>query len=295
MSTIASPRDSSVNGRRVPINATPTSSSRPSLEINRSTSASPNPQQQPRKASRAALREYYNLKATQSIPVIPESSPPRTDTFSETSSIHDISDVQTSPLDSPTFNSETYTKHVLETQPLSELLRTYNQILTDIRALDAEKKALVYDNYSKLIAATETIRKMRDHMGKDNPVARELDPKIRGIYRKAVEIRGEWREGVEEMSEREREAAKERDRRRKVVERVLETPEKIRLLVAEGKNEQARNMWVYPSKLLERWRERGVGGGDVEDCIEDGEAALRGEPANEKSWVNVKAKKQSKS
>lgn len=294
MSTIASPRESSVNGRRVPHNATPTSSSRPSLEIIRSTSASPVPSQQPKKANRAALREYYNLKASQST-AIPGSSPSHADTLSETSSIHDTSDVQTSPLDSPSFNAETYTKHVLETQPLSELLRTYNGILTDIRALDAEKKALVYDNYSKLIAATQTIRKMRDHMGKDNPVAKELDPKIRGIYRKAVDIRGEWREGVEEMSEGEREAVKERERRRKVVERVLDTPERIRWLVGEGKNEEARSTWAHTSRLLERWRERGVGGDDVLDCIEDGEAALRGEPAGEKSWVNIKAKKQSKS
>jgi len=31
----------------------------------------------------------------------------------------------------------------------------------DIRGLDGERKALVYDNYSKLIAATDTIRKVR--------------------------------------------------------------------------------------------------------------------------------------
>lgn len=35
---------------------------------------------------------------------------------------------------------------------------------TEIRSLDGERKALVYDNYSKLIAATDTIRKVR-HSG----------------------------------------------------------------------------------------------------------------------------------
>jgi vacuolar protein sorting-associated protein 51 len=30
----------------------------------------------------------------------------------------------------------------------------------DIRNLDGERKSLVYDNYNKLIAATETIRKV---------------------------------------------------------------------------------------------------------------------------------------
>lgn len=33
----------------------------------------------------------------------------------------------------------------------------------EIKGLDGEKKALVYDNYSKLIAATDTIRKVGSH------------------------------------------------------------------------------------------------------------------------------------
>ena len=33
-------------------------------------------------------------------------------------------------------------------------------IKVDIRNLDGERKSLVYDNYNKLIAATETIRKV---------------------------------------------------------------------------------------------------------------------------------------
>jgi len=71
---------------------------------------------------------------------------------------------------------------------------------------------------------------------------------------------------------------------------VLETPERLRQLVAEGKEEQARREWEKPLMLLERWKSSGLGGTDVEDCIEDGEAALRGEPPNEKSWVNAKQK-----
>ncbi len=32
---------------------------------------------------------------------------------------------------------------------------------SEIRGLDGERKALVYDNYSKLITATDTIHKVR--------------------------------------------------------------------------------------------------------------------------------------
>jgi hypothetical protein len=273
MSTIASPRDTSVNGRRIPQISTPTSSSRPSLDLPaRSTDASPSraPLQAPPKRNRAALREYYNL---QSSPNPSTSSPKIADDASSISSIHDDSDVLDSELDAPSFSAQDYVKSVLENQSLGELLRTYNGILTDIRALDAERKALVYDNYSKLIAATETIKRMRENMGPLNPMASTLDPAIARIYEMAEKVREEMRGRVEEGMGDDGEREKARD----VAIRVLGTPEKIRGLVKEGKNDEARTLWEPTLRLLERWKERGVGGPDVLDCIEDGEAALRGE------------------
>jgi hypothetical protein len=297
MSTIASPRDTSVNGRRVPLISTPTSSSRPSLEHPRSQDASPSlaPAAVFPKRNRAALREYYNL----------QKSSPSTEQAAlkdDTSSISDsASDVLDSELDAPNFSAPSYIKHVLETQSLGELLRTYKGVLTDIRALDAEKKALVYDNYSKLIAATETIRRMRENMGPLNPMAATLDPAIKRIYEMAERVRGEMREHAREGSEAEkgsegeREKERKREKTREVVLRVLGTPEKIRELVKDGKDDEAKTLWEPTLRLLERWKERGVGGPDVLDCIEDGEAALRGEPPSEKSWVNVKGTRESTS
>lgn len=67
-----------------------------------------------------------------------------------------------SEIDSESFDAEAYIKARLKDSSLEELLKTYTRVLGEIRALDAEKKALVYDNYSKLITATETIRKVCD-------------------------------------------------------------------------------------------------------------------------------------
>ena len=173
---------------------------------------------------------------------------------------------------------------ILETQSLAELLKTYNVVLTDIRALEAEKKALVYDNYSKLIAATETIRRMRGNMESGNPMARTLDLAIVGIYERAEEIRTELRTTMPdaqrrnlEMGKEERQAAERRRRMRDVVKGVLEAPGEIREMVAAGRMEDARSFWDEKVRLLERWRKRGVGGADVQKCIDDGEAALRGD------------------
>ena len=65
-----------------------------------------------------------------------------------------------SDIDAADFDADEYVNRVIAESSLEELLRLYTRILGEVRALDAEKKALVYDNYSKLITATETIRKV---------------------------------------------------------------------------------------------------------------------------------------
>lgn len=139
MSTIASPRE--------PPRRTPTSSTRPSFEIPRSPVPPRSPSLPPagpaKRANRAALREYYNLRAAAPRIEIPDSEVPG------------------SELDVPDFDAEEYVAKVVGGSSMEELLRLYTRVVGEVRALDAEKKALVYDNYSKLITATETIRKVR--------------------------------------------------------------------------------------------------------------------------------------
>jgi vacuolar protein sorting-associated protein 51 len=176
MSTIATPRidPSTPLPRRTssyqpppppqPPTITPVSSNRPSLDSPRSGTGSPNPNNAGPQGSggatgkrnnRAALREYYNLKKTPLVEV--------TDTDSNTGEdpTAAYSEVPQSELDVDGFDADAYVRRQLEASSLEELLRTYTRVLGEIRALDAEKKALVYDNYSKLITATETIRKVR--------------------------------------------------------------------------------------------------------------------------------------
>lgn len=147
MSTIASPRDPSNSLRRFP-SGTPTSSTRPSLDAVRSTVTSPVQASHPppsgggtaKRSNRKALREYYNLRAPRI--EVPDS------------------EVPAGEIDEPGFEVDAYVTKVVAESSLEELLRLYTKVLGEVRALDAEKKALVYDNYSKLITATETISKV---------------------------------------------------------------------------------------------------------------------------------------
>ncbi|TWU78176.1 hypothetical protein ED733_007692 [Metarhizium rileyi] len=268
MSTIASPRDPSTPLRRLP-SGTPTSSGRPSLDTPRSGITSPvhDPSQTPssaagpKRSNRAALREYYKLRA------------PRIEIAG--------SEVPLSDLDAPDFDAAEFVARVVSNSGLEDLLRLYTQVVGEVRALDAEKKALVYDNYSKLITATETIRKMRANMDPLNPMASTLDPAIAQIYTQASSLREKLRQSVPapDSEEGKRRAADlRRQRTRELAVEVLATPQKLRDLVKEGKIQEAKRQWEMPKRLLVAWNEMGVGGDHVQDCIDEGDAVFKPAP-----------------
>jgi vacuolar protein sorting-associated protein 51 len=73
-----------------------------------------------------------------------------------------------SELDKKGFEAGSYVKTLLENEGLEGVLRIEAALVGEIRGLDGERKALVYDNYSKLIAATDTIKKvLGSHMPLD--------------------------------------------------------------------------------------------------------------------------------
>lgn len=112
-----------------------------------------------------------------------------------------------------------------------------------------------------------------------NPMASTLDPAIAQIYSQASAIRETMRQSAPKPEETEKiEAERARKRRtRELVNEVLEAPARVRTLVQEGKFEEAQEAWRLPKKLLLKWKERGLGGGDIDACLAEGEAALKGE------------------
>ncbi|CAK7266034.1 hypothetical protein SEPCBS57363_001891 [Sporothrix epigloea] len=304
MSTIATPREPPM--RRVPSSTqTPTSSNRPSLETSRSVSSSPSqttvaaaaaggasemsggaagrgaPAGGATRRNRAALREYYNLKNT-GTPTVEvteaiEEGDNGSDAAMHTNNLLANSEVPPSAMDAPNFEADAFVQKMLQESSLEDLLRTYTRVLGETRALDAEKKSLVYDNYSRLITATETIRKMRATMDPLNPMASTLDPAIAHIYNQAKALRDAMRQTVPAPDDSSKDFA--RARTIELAEKVLNTPARLRQFVKEGRTEEAEAAWQRPRQLLEAWRQQGVGGDDVEACLADGAAALRGEPS----------------
>ncbi|PYI33624.1 hypothetical protein BP00DRAFT_111619 [Aspergillus indologenus CBS 114.80] len=275
MSTLSSPRPSIASSRAH--SPTPTSSHRPSLDTlntnlgynggglsassTPSTARAVSPSLHPRR-NRAALRDYYNLRPTDAATADAgrrsRSIPRPSEDPAGNNSNHPSSVVATgTELDSPDFDPQRYVNHLLATSSLSTVLKAENTLVGDIRTLDSERKALVYDNYSKLIRAVETIGKMRrsmDERGAPLTMTKTLGPAIAFV----AETAGSLIQEGEEQQRRIREAkatlgTERRKGERLTVQWVLGAPERLVKLVAEGKVEEAEKDWEEVRKLLVKW------------------------------------------
>ncbi|KAL4897736.1 Vps51/Vps67-domain-containing protein [Aspergillus ambiguus] len=267
MSTLSSPRPSIASSRAH--SPTPASSRRPSLDtlntnVGGGLSASSTPSTARavspslhNRRNRAALRDYYNLKPS----AAEGPSGRRSRSIPRHTDAGDISNptvVSTgTELDSPDFDPQRYVDHLLATSSLSTVLKAENTLVGDIRTLDSERKALVYDNYSKLIRAVETIGKMRrsmDDRGAPLTMIKTLGPAIAFVAETAG---GLIQEGEEQQRRiKEAKATGQTGRRtdeKATVRWVLATPARLEQLVAEGKRDDAAKDWEEVRGLLEKW------------------------------------------
>ncbi|KAL2815503.1 Vps51/Vps67-domain-containing protein [Aspergillus granulosus] len=272
MSTLSSPRPSIASSRAH--SPTPASSRRPSLDAlntsiagslsaasTPSTARAVSPSLHPRR-NRAALRDYYNLKPSDAAAAAvganarSRSVPRHTDA----GDISSPSVVMTgTELDNPDFDPQRYVNNLLATSPLSTILKAENTLVGDIRTLDGERKALVYDNYSKLIRAVETIGKMRqsmDERGAPLTMTKTLGPAIAfvaetaaGLIQEGEELRRRMKEAKGSAGDALEGQAAEKE----TVKWVLAAPKRLEGLVKDGKRADAEEDWDEVRKLLEKW------------------------------------------
>ena len=128
------------------------------------------------------------------------------------------------------------------------MLRIEAGLVSDIRNLDGEKKALVYDNYSKLITATDTIRFMREKMDPMMPGTTTLGPAIGHIAETAATLKREMRDGnVDGKEERKR-------KQQETVRWVLASAERIKQMKRDGNDDEAFEELEKVEKVLDKWQ-----------------------------------------
>ncbi|KAL4949172.1 Vps51/Vps67-domain-containing protein [Aspergillus filifer] len=277
MSTLSSPRPSIASSRAH--SPTPASFRRPSLDVNTSisgtlsaastpsTARAASPSLHPRR-NRAALRDYYNLKPSDA--AAPQNA--RSRSVPRHTDAGDISNpsvvVGGSELDNPDFDPQRYVNNLLSTSSLATILKAENTLVGDVKTLDGERKALVYDNYSKLIRAVETIGKMRasmDEKGTPLTMTKTLGPAIAfvaetaaGLIKEGEEMRGRIGGNEEE---------KVNKAKRETVKWVLGAPGRLEELIKEEKREEAERDWEEVRGLLGKW-EGTKGVAEIRDACE---------------------------
>ncbi|KAJ5220330.1 hypothetical protein N7468_009534 [Penicillium chermesinum] len=254
MSTISSPRPSIASSRaRSPTPA----SSRPSLDaLNTNVGGAQHLLHSLHRTR--ALRDYYNLKP-------PGADSPATDRRSRsvprTTDAGDISNPTSLPLgtelDNADFDPQRYVDHLLSTSSLSTILKAENTLVGDIRTLDGERKALVYDNYSKLIRAVETIGKMRrsmDERGAPLTMTKTLGPAISFVAETAGSLIKEGEEQRKRIKEAQCDDAESKKQAEKdTVRWVLAAPDRLQKLISEERTEDAEKDWNDVRRLLDAW------------------------------------------
>ena len=212
---------------------------------------SPAPQSARLRANRDALRDYYGLKPTTSLDATPEPSPQLQPEVRNDSLFNE--------LDDPNLDPNEYVKEVLATKRLAEILKIERGLISEIKSLNGEKKALVYDNYSKLISATDTIRKMRDNMGPLMPEDSSLNDDIAHIAT-TVEKLALKPETRREVSTSEKTGTRKitrftKRRQLRTVKWALDAPQRLQILLEEGKRSEAQGEWERVAALLNKWKD----------------------------------------
>ena len=299
MATITSPRHDPIQRITSPsipsTSGTPTSSVRPSLELPRANNpTSPAAQQNTsngpattQRRNRAALRDYYNLKAKASPAV---GGPERRQT-SRTASITSLGSdstitsstavgdsaipPSTARLDDPSFDADAYVTELLKNAGLRDILKTESALVSEIRTLDGERKALVYDNYSKLIKAVGTIAEMQKGMHKDTqrhrlanvlgkqnvqqPVGldgvKEVGDKLDGLLKVMKELSPGEKVNTQQVVE-----STQQKRQKEAVGWALGAPQRLQHLLDEDRREDAENVHASLLEMLSEWK--GVNGVD---------------------------------
>ncbi|KAH0612103.1 uncharacterized protein H6S33_010155 [Morchella sextelata] len=233
MTTPAITFDASHASPRLPSPSSRSSSRGVSLDL-----PLPSPGLRSPRRNRSALRQFYGLKASGEAGGEAEEAPKEP--------VEEVGE-----LDREGFEVSTYVEKLLETAELKELLRVENELVNEIRGFDGERKALVYDNYSKLIMATDTIRKMRANMEPLAPTTSTLGPAIAHIAQVSASLVQTIPVSPVALSSTEgREGSK---RKKETVVWALGCPERIEAAVKEGNMEEAEREWGVLKVCLEKW------------------------------------------
>lgn len=161
--------------------------------------------------------------------------------------------VPAEPIDAPDFDAERYVRETLERTPLDALREKCASMREEARRLDGDAQTLVYENYSKFIAATDTVRDVRVNARAMEETMKEAKHLITATVEKAKQVDKNLslrRDQVLALSGVRGLIAK--------LQNAFDVPEKMRAAINRDAPGVAANYYAAISPLLAKHGDRGA-------------------------------------
>lgn len=94
-------------------------------------------------------------------------------------------------VDSTAFDAKAYYDQLITVSTLSGLLKRENELVSEIRNLESDRQALVYNHHHELIAASDTIRAMKQRADSLDVDLEKLKAAFSEISRLSLEVTDE--------------------------------------------------------------------------------------------------------
>ncbi|KAJ1663922.1 hypothetical protein EV178_004544 [Coemansia sp. RSA 1646] len=197
-----------------------------------------------RTRAREKLRSFYNIQTTK--PNSASSSQPTKNAPTKTNATQ-------KEINSASFDAKKYLKRLLLEEPISGLLHTDNQLVSEIRQIDGDMKTMVYENYSKFISATETIGRMKEDADFMDAEMEKLARRINTISNRADTVNANF---VSRNSAIHRLSSEHQLLQR--LQFLFDLPDQLSKHIDRGQFVEAARVWSRTQPLLEHYRQLGV-------------------------------------
>jgi len=159
------------------------------------------------------------------------------------------------------FQAELYLSRLVGEASLVQLMAQEGEVVRQIQGLDSDMQTLVYENYNKFIAATETIRKMRVDFRAMEAEMEELAASMTSITSSSAVVSGKLGPGRQQVA-----SLSSAHATLQKLQFLLELPTRLTDGISEGRAGDAVEDWARAQRALARYQHMPSFAGIQEDC-----------------------------
>jgi len=152
------------------------------------------------------------------------------------------------PIDREDFDADAHVRGLLKTEPLPKLLERDDALCREVKSLSGDMQMLVYENYSKFIGATDTIRDMKENVGGMEGEMTSLSAAMADIDATSAKVNASLADKRSQIDKLVRAR-----RLLKRLEFLFELPKKLAAAIADGRHGEAVTSFQAVDGVLRKY------------------------------------------